>query len=110
MKRVNGSDHHRPVPRQTAKGQPKPWYLRVVAAKVLDDGTTELDSKGKAVMQRKRPHYASKEEAEADIPAIRAQHDAAGSGTYLFDREAAAKYETAVRLVPEVDGHGQVLA
>src|SRR5438552_1047626 len=61
-------------------GQPKPWYLRYAVPKKNRDGTVVL-VEGRAVLERKRPFYASREEAQADKPAILAQYASAGSAT-----------------------------
>jgi integrase len=75
------------------KGQPKPWYLRYSTGKLNPDGTAVLDEAGNQVLQRHRPYYASKAKADADKPRIFEQHDATGSGQFLFDRNAAMDYE-----------------
>lgn len=79
--------------------QNKCWYLRYSAPKKNPEGTVQLDSDGKMVLQRYRPYYESKAKAEADIPNIRSQHESTGSGQFLFDRKAAEDYDAASKLV-----------
>lgn len=79
--------------------QPSCWYLRYSTPKLNPDGTSVLNADGKPILQRHRPYYESKAEAEADKPSIREQHEMTGSGQFLFDRKAAEDYESALRLV-----------
>jgi integrase len=82
--------------------QPKPWYLRYSAPKTREDGSLVLSPKGRPVLQRHRPFYATKADAEADKPRLAAQFAKTGSGDFLFDRRAAEDYDAAKRLVGDV--------
>lgn len=84
------------------RGQPKEWYLSYSAPKLKPGGGYVLDEQGKVVMQRHRPYYATRADAEADMPRIQEQFARAGAGEFMFDREAAADYETAKLIAPEV--------
>ena len=79
--------------------QPACWFLRFSTPKLNPDGTAVLQGAGKTVRQRHRPYYESKAKAAADIPSIREQHEQTGSGQFLFDRQAAADYESARKMV-----------
>ena len=79
-------------------GRPACWYLRYSAPKRNADGTLVLSESGRPVTQRYRPFYATKAEALADIPRIREQHEVAGSGQFIFNRQAAVDYESALKL------------
>ena len=81
---------------------PACWFLRYTAPKLNRDGTSVLDAAGRTVMQRHRPYYGTKALAEADKPRILAQHDTTGSGSFLFDRNAAADYEAAKKIIGDV--------
>ncbi len=78
---------------------PTCWYLRFTTPKLNSDGTSALDAVGKIMLQRHRPYYDSKAKAEADKPSIREQHEKTGSGCFLFNRNAAEDYETALKMV-----------
>lgn len=78
---------------------PACWYLRFTTPKLNSDGTSALDAVGKIMLQRHRPYYDSKAKAEADKPSIREQHEKTGSGCFLFNRNAAEDYETALKMV-----------
>ena len=84
------------------RGSPKYWYLRYTAPKKNPDETAVLDGAGRPVMQRYRPYYESKALAEADMDRIREQHETTGSGDFLFNRDAAADYDAAKKIVGEV--------
>jgi hypothetical protein len=79
-------------------GRPACWYLRYSAPKRTADGTLALAEGSHPVTQRYRPFYETKAEALADIPRIREQHEVAGSGQFIFNRQAADDYETALKL------------
>lgn len=79
-------------------GRPACWYLRYSAPKRNADGTHILDEVGRHVIQRHRPYYETKAEAQADVPRIREQHEVAGSGQFIFNRGAADDYESALKL------------
>lgn len=81
------------------RNAPACWYLRYATPKINADGTSALDIEGKIVLQRHRPYYESKAKAEADKPSIRQQHENTGSGRFLFNRNAAEDYETALKMV-----------
>ncbi len=87
-----------PDKRKKRRGQPNCWYLRYSIPRTNGDGTAVLKSDGKPVLQRYRPYYKSKAKAEADKPRIIAQHSTAGAGTFLFDRQAAGEYESALKI------------
>ena len=87
---------------RTKKGQPKPWYLRYSTPKLNSDGTAVLKPDGHQVLQRHRPYYETRAKAEADKPCIVEQHGAAGSGQFLFDRNAATDYELALKITDGV--------
>lgn len=80
-------------------GQPAYWFLRYSTPKKNPDGTALKGENGLPILQRHRPYYESKAKAEADKPNLKAQHDSAGAGDFLFDRNAAADYEAAVKIV-----------
>lgn len=79
--------------------RPACWILRYSTPRRNADGTFALDAAGKPLLQRHRPYYESKAKEEEDKPSIRAQHEAAGTGQFLFDRKAAEDYEGALKLV-----------
>ena len=86
-------------------------YLRYSAPKRNADGTFVVGANGCPVTQRYRPFYATKAEACADIPRIREQHEAAGSGEFIFNRRAADDYESALnrfRSALELDPYSAV--
>lgn len=82
--------------------QPSCWFLRYTAPKLKPDGTSVLDGEGRPVLQRHRPYYATKADAEADKPRILDQHSTAGSGDFLFNRDAAADYDAAKKIIGDV--------
>lgn len=89
--------------KKRAMGFPKTWYLRVVAPRLNPDGSPVVDSAGKVLLRRERPYYATKQEAEADIPRLLGQHNAAGVGAGgVLSREQLADLEQARWTVPEV--------
>jgi integrase len=82
--------------------QPACWFLRYTAPKLNADGTSVLDTEGRPILQRHRPYYETKALAEADKPRILEQHSTTGSGSFLFDRQAAADYESAKKILGDV--------
>lgn len=88
-----------PFLNESKRGQPKPWYLSYFVARLKPDGSAELDAEGKPLMKRVRPYYESKAKAKADIDRIREQHAVSGSGQFLHNRESAAEYEKAKKIV-----------
>jgi integrase len=84
------------------KGQPRPWYLSYFLPRLNPDGSAQLDARGKPVLARMRPFYESKAKAAADIARIREEHSAVGSSSFVVNRDAAAEYEAAKRIVGEV--------
>jgi hypothetical protein len=80
----------------------KKWYLSYFVPKKHPDGTLVL-ANGKPVLCRKRPYYDTKEEAQADKPAILAQYASAGVNTAggVMTRDQAGEYEQAKLIVPE---------
>lgn len=95
--KING-----PTLDSSKRGQPRPWFLSYFAPKFREDGSMITHADGRPVLQRMRPHYESRAKALADIPRIRVQHESTGSGSFLFDRNAANDYESAKRLVGKV--------
>ncbi|HLP02269.1 MAG TPA: hypothetical protein VK163_09600, partial [Opitutaceae bacterium] len=86
-------------------GRPACWYLHYSASKRHPDGTLVLGENGRPIVQRFRPYYHTKAAALADLSRIREQHDVAGSGQFLFNRQAADDYETALKLAGGVSMH-----
>lgn len=87
----------------TAKrGQPKPWFLRYSTPKTDANGSILRTPDGRPVLQRHRPYYKTKADAEADKPRIVDQHSTTGSGEFLFDRSAAAEFEAARKIAGHV--------
>lgn len=82
--------------------QQRCWFLRYSVPRLNADGTTVLGAQGRPVLQRFRPFYESKAKATADKPRILAQHAVTGGGDFLFNREAAADYDAARKIVGEV--------
>jgi hypothetical protein len=82
--------------------QPKKWYLSYFIPKKHPDGTIVL-REGKPVLIRKRPYYDSKDDAQADKPAILAKYASAGTTVAggVLTRDQVAEYEQAKVLVPE---------
>lgn len=97
--KVSGPHLDRPKKRS---GQPKHWYLRYAVPRKNSDGTIVL-VEGRPVLERKRPYYESRDEAEADKPAILAQYAAAGVNARggILTRDQAAEFEQARAIVPE---------
>ena len=81
---------------------PKKWYLSYFLPKKHPDGTVILVD-GKTVLERKRPYYASEEDAAADKPAILAQYASAGASSCggVLTRDQAAEFELAKSIAPE---------
>ncbi len=87
----------------TKRGQPKPWFLRVRLVKLKADGSgAAVDPSGEVLWRRWRPYYPTRDAAELDVKRITAEYGSSGSGAFLFNRDAAAEYETTKRLVPNV--------
>ncbi len=80
------------------RGQPKPWYLSYSLPRTNPDGSVVMDKGGNPTRKRHRHYYESKALANADIPRIRDQHEAAGSGNFLFNRTAADEYDAAKKI------------
>ena len=96
-----GNGNHGTISRSREKA---PESARVLVSSLRDteaqsDGTSVLDASGKIVLQRHRPYYESKAKAEAGKPSIREQHEKTGSGRFLFNRNAAEDYESALKMV-----------
>jgi hypothetical protein len=81
---------------------PSCWFLRYSTPKLNQDGTSQLNAKGRPVLLRHRPYYASKQKAEADKPRLVDQHRTAGAGDFLFDRSAADNYSAAKKIIGDV--------
>lgn len=81
----------------------KRWYLSYFVPKKNPDGTLVL-REGRAVLERKRPYFDSREEAQEEKPAIAARYAAAGvsPGGGVLTREQTADYEAARQIAPEV--------
>jgi hypothetical protein len=81
----------------------KHWYLSYFVPKKNPDGTLVL-REGRAVLERKRPYFDSREDAQEEKPAIAARYAVAGVSTDVgvLTREQAADYEAARQIVPEV--------
>lgn len=79
-------------------GRQHKWYLSFSITKKNEDGSIVFDAKGKPARERKRPYYASKEKARADIQRIRDQYAETGGGNFLFDRKAAGEFEEAKKI------------
>lgn len=79
---------------------PSKWYLSYFVPRLGTDGTpVQMD--GKTVLDRKRPHYKSKDLAAADIPRLQDQYAAAGAGSFVHSRTAQADYQNAAQILPE---------
>ncbi len=88
--------------KKKAGRQPKPWFLRYSAPKVRADGGLVLGPNGRPVLQRHRPFYATKADAEADKPRLVDQFAQTGAGDFVFDWRAAEDYDAAKRMVGEI--------
>ncbi len=88
---------------KSRRSSPKRWYLSYFIPKKHPDGTIVL-VEGRPVLERKRPYYVSKEDAQEDKPAIVARYATAGvsSSGGVMSRDQAVDYESAKQLVPEV--------
>jgi hypothetical protein len=82
-------------------GAPKCWYLYWTTPLKNADGTVKLVNDAPE-LERHRPYYATRAEAEADKARIEAQYERTGSGEFIFDRTAAADYEAAKKIVGNV--------
>ena len=80
----------------------KRWHLYWTTPRKNPDGTIQLKPNGRPVLDRHRPPYATRAEAEADKVRIEAQYEQTGSGEFLFDRAAAADYEAAKKIIGNV--------
>ncbi len=75
------------------------WYLSYFVPRMGPTGTPIMKD-DRAELQRHRPHYPSKDQAEADKPRIRAQYGTAGTGAFIHSREAQADYSQAQAMLP----------
>ncbi|PTY04233.1 hypothetical protein DB347_20260 [Opitutaceae bacterium EW11] len=80
----------------------KRWYLYWTTPRKNPDGTIQLRPNGRPVLDRHRPPYPTRAEAATDKARIEAQYEQTGSGEFLFDRAAAADYESAAKILGEV--------
>ena len=81
----------------------KKWYLSYFVPRLEKDGRPVL-VEGKAVLERKRPYYETKDAAQADKPRILAQYGAAGAAAAggVLSGDQAREYEQARAIVAEV--------
>lgn len=86
------------------RGSPKRWYLSFFIPKKRADGSIELNAKGRPILVRKRPYYASRDDAAADKPVLAAQYAAGGTAgpAGILNREQVSDYEQARAIAPEV--------
>jgi integrase len=83
------------------RGAKKKWYLSYFVPKLENGVPVVVD--GKPVNVRRRPYYATQDEAREDKPRILAQHHSSGAGAGgVLTREQVADFERATAIAPEV--------
>ncbi|MDR1284154.1 MAG: hypothetical protein LBK99_25555 [Opitutaceae bacterium] len=86
------------------KKNPKKWYLSYFVPKLDPQGAPILKN-GRAVLERKRPYYETKDAAQEDKPRILAQYGTGGNSTKgggVLSRAQTEEYEQAKTFVSEV--------
>jgi hypothetical protein len=82
--------------RNKARGN---WYLSY-SVPLVDANGAPVIRDGRVVLVRHRPHYASRDLAEADKPRLQGQYGTAGGGDFMHSREAQADYAAARKILP----------
>lgn len=80
-------------------GQPKRWYLSYFSPRTLSDGSFVRDDAGNLVLQRHRPYFATKAEANAEKKRLQEQATVAGTSDTVLDPESALDYAKAKKIV-----------